>query len=152
MLMKRAGPAAPTQWQRRFLPLLVSTVTLACGSLQAAICTVPGSHSTIQAAIGDLTCSELQLQDQAYPEVVHITRGLELGGPVNGDAAVLGQLAASGGSTNIVLSELRIEGNCPDGVLRVTSGAQLVASKVRVKWNNAVSCQVELIFRNGFEN
>ena len=45
-----------------------------------AICTVPGSHPTIQSAVNDLTCSTINVAAGTYNEQVQITRTLTLRG------------------------------------------------------------------------
>lgn len=40
----------------------------------ADVCTVPGTHSTVQSAVEDLNCSVINLADQTYSESVRMER------------------------------------------------------------------------------
>lgn len=118
----------------------------------AGTCAVPGTHSSIQAAVDDLACSDIELASQDYFELLVIDRSLALAGPVGGTAAILGQVSVSGGSTLAMLSDFRVEGGCPDGVLRVTGGGQATAARMQVVVDPGSECAADLLQRDGFED
>jgi len=141
---------------RPFLAALVMITTTGTvgisGEILASSCTVPGSHASVQIAVDDPSCSEIQLASQPYDEILEIGRSLQLAGPVGGNSEVRGRVVVGDASTSVRLENLGVTGACTGGVVRVTGGAQLSANVLRVTWNGSVPCVAELIFRDGFEN
>jgi len=135
--------------------LLVITLVGVVGiskETMASSCAVPGSHSSIQTAVDDPSCSDIQLASQPYDEILEINRSLQLAGPVSGNSEIRGRVVIGQAGTSVTLSNLGVHGACTGGVVRVTGGAQLAATMLRVTWNGSVLCAAELIFRDGFES
>jgi hypothetical protein len=118
----------------------------------ADVCTVPGTHVSIQAAVDDPACADIELANQNYFELLEIDRSLSLSGAMGGSATVVGQIEVTGSTTLAMLSDFHVEGGCPEGVLRVTGGSQATASWLQVVYDAGSDCVVNLIFRDGFEN
>ena len=82
-------------WPRAVAWLILLPVGLVSPTL-AGVCTVPGSHATIQEAIDDPSCTTINLSTQTYPESINITRTLTLAGPGGGGAIVEGLVRVVG--------------------------------------------------------
>lgn len=119
---------------------------------RAGACTVPGTHPSIQAAVDDPACSDIELSNQSYFELLDIDRSLSLFGPPAGDATVIGQVNVSGGATMAILNDFRIESGCANGALRIFGGARMTGSGMQVAHISGTPCGVELIFEDGFES
>lgn len=118
----------------------------------AGVCSVPGTHSTIQAAIDDVGCSDIQLTNQSYFELLQIDRSLTLSGVQDGSAQVIGQVSLIGGTTVASLNDFRIESGCPGGALHVSGGAQVSVSDMEVAWASGTPCLADVVFSGGFED
>jgi hypothetical protein len=68
------------------LAAFAAVFALGGGTAQAAACTVPGNHATIQAAVNDPSCDPINVAPGAYPENVTIPRTLTLNGAQMGNA------------------------------------------------------------------
>lgn len=130
---------------------LAIALSLFCGQAVAGTCTVPGSHDTIQVALDDPACTSVQLSNQSYFELIEIDRAVDLAGPVSGSAEVTGQVVVSGGSAISALSNFQVTSGCTDGALRVTGGARVTGTALRVVRNGGTPCTVGFIFSDGFE-
>jgi hypothetical protein len=64
-----------------------------------AICTVPGTHATIQAAVNDVSCATINVGAGAYTESVTINRSLTLNGAQAGNSVGGRTFAGLGEST-----------------------------------------------------
>lgn len=139
----------------RFLAL-VTAVALAAPTINAATCTVPsGTHETIEEAVADIGCTEIELAGQLFIESVSITRSVVLRGQSSTTTFIQGELTVTGASTAVNLHTLTIDGSalpvngCFDVVLNVTDGGRVVAEDDVVVINSRVgSCP---IFADGFE-
>ena len=134
------------------LMLLAFALALVPCQVLAGVCTVPGSHASIQAAVDDPACADIELANQNYFELLEIDRSLSLSGPMGGSATVVGQVEVTGSTTLAMLSDFRVEGGCPDGVLLVTGDSQATASGLRVFYDAGSGCAMDLFYRDGFEN
>lgn len=134
--------------------LIFLALTLAIVPLVAlgGNCMVPGTHDSIQAAVDDPDCSDIELDNRNYLELLVIDRSLTLSGPMGGSATIVGQVQVTGATTLVTLSDFRVKGGCPDGVLRVTGGGQTTAAAIQVVFDSASGCDMSVFFRNGFEN
>jgi len=68
---------------KRFLAIVVvpaAALTLGVGTAQAATCTVPVDHLTIQSAVNDITCTTINVLPGSYNENVTIPRAVTLNG------------------------------------------------------------------------
>jgi hypothetical protein len=75
---------------KRFLALAVASAaasTFGVGTAQAATCTVPVTHLTIQAAVTDVSCNPINVLPSFYFENVTIARSLTLNGAQAGNPA-----------------------------------------------------------------
>lgn len=117
----------------------------------AGSCTVPGTHDSIQAAVDDPGCTQIELANRDYFELLSINRSVTLSGPPGGNARVVGQVQVTGPTTLALLSNFRVEGGCPDGVLRVTGGGQATADGIQVIVDAASGCDSNVFYRDGFE-
>lgn len=71
---------------------LLSVLAFGGSTAQAATCTVPGTHATIQAAVNDSSCSIINVAPGPYSENVTINRSLVLNGAQMG-VPVAGRLS-----------------------------------------------------------
>lgn len=120
-------------------------------SAAAGVCSVPGSHPTIQQAIDDLLCTDIQLAANTYPENFIIDRSLMLSGPPEGGAVVLGQGTVVGVGTAVTLANFRIENGCSNFGLFALLGAEVVGQGIQFVVSSDLPCTIGMLFSNGFE-
>lgn len=75
-------------------------------SSSAAVCTVPGSHPTLQAAADDPNCTEIVLSAQSYDELVVIARTVAVQGA---PSTIEGNLTVRGIGNTLTVSDLIID-------------------------------------------
>jgi hypothetical protein len=134
----------------------VTAVALTAPTVNAATCSVPSAtHETIEEAVADIGCTEIELAGQLFIESVSITRSVVLRGQSSTTTLIQGQLTVTGASTAVSLHALTIDGSalpvngCFDVVLDVTDGGRVTAEDDVVVINSKVeSCP---IFADGFE-
>lgn len=112
------------------------------------ICTVPGSHATIAAALGAPNCSIIDLANPAYHEALSIGRNVVLRGrgaqrttlygtSPNGTPFGVSALTVQPGAV-VVLSDLAVrDGRAPNGGGITNDGGQLTLVRCRVENNEA---------------
>jgi nitrous oxidase accessory protein NosD len=131
------------------LPLLL--LFAAC-SADAAICTVPASHASIQSAIDDSNCSEIQMSPGQYDGSLNIARSLALIGSGSNSAVVRGVVSVSGNATQVTAQGFRISGGCLGSWLIASSGATLSGLDLVSELLAPTQCPGgEMIFEDGFE-
>ena len=118
----------------------------------AGVCTVPGSHATIQEAIDDPLCTQIDLAVQTYPESINIPRSLTLAGPGGGGAIVEGLVRVVGAGTLVNLVDLAVQNGCPQNAMLVLGSAQVIATNLTVEHSAALPCPPSIIFTDGFES
>jgi len=121
----------------------------------AAVCVVPSpSFSTIQSAVNDSSCTEIDLAAQSFAESVTIDRSLTMRGASSGSTVIEGQAVVEGSSTIVVMEDLTVDGaaasasDCFTNALVSQGGAQLSANAVVVN-SGGPGC---LLFGDGFES
>jgi nitrous oxidase accessory protein NosD len=123
------------------------------GSSQAAICNVPASYTSVQAAVNDNNCSEIQMSPGQYEGSVNISRSLSLSGSGSNRTVIRGVVSVSGNATQVTLTSFRISGGCLGSWLISSGGARVSASVVTSEYVAPTSCGGgELIFEDGFES
>jgi hypothetical protein len=76
----------------------LESVSMAALSVPAQICAVPsGQYPTIQSAIDDAGCSEVELTAQVFVESAVVDRSLTLRGDSSGTHTIEGQVQVTGG-------------------------------------------------------
>ncbi|MGZ5481008.1 MAG: right-handed parallel beta-helix repeat-containing protein [Pyrinomonadaceae bacterium] len=70
------------------LGLMIFSATSNSAKAAMAVCSVPGTHATIQDAVNDLSCTTINVSAGTYPESVTIARPLTLNGPNAGVSAL----------------------------------------------------------------
>jgi nitrous oxidase accessory protein NosD len=127
-----------------------------CQPALAVVCQVPsGTHPTIQAAVNDDSCTEIELAAQTFEESVLIARGLTLRGASQATTTVEGQIAVQGVATEVVVEELTVDASARgmagtvDAALVASGGASLITHSVSVL-NSAVDLWA--VFDDGFES
>jgi len=134
---------------RYALVLLVCVWTPA----QAAVCLVPGSYASVQAAVNDNNCSEIQVASGTFAGAVAVQRSLSLVGAGSGLTTIQGMVSASGNSTTLALQGLLVKAGCLGSGIAVSGGARVTGFGVITEGSNASQCPGdELIFKSGFEN
>lgn len=118
----------------------------------AGVCTVPGTHASIQAAIDDAGCMAIELAAQTYDESIHVSRPLTLAGPSAGGAFIEGLVQVVGGGSAVSLVDLTIRNGCPLGTLRVVGGARVTGTNLQIERSKALPCAPSLLFEDGFES
>ena len=126
---------------------------LSAPSSLAQICTVPGSHLTIQQAVNDPACATVTLAAQPYPESIEIRRSLSLGGPAAGGAVIEGLVLLSGDGVVVDLEHLEVANGCTPVAMGATGGATVNATNVSVQRAAGLPCPdlASSIFSDGFE-
>lgn len=123
---------------------------------RAAPCPVPtGSHPTIQSAVDDASCTEVQLGGQTYTEVVSIGRTLALSGVSSATSVIAGRVNIRGASTIVAVADLTIDGSdeavagCFSEALAVEDSAQMSGNNLVVINGDGTAC---VLFEDGFED
>ena len=135
---------------------VLAVLALSTTTVGAATCTVPSvSHESIQVAVDDIGCTEIDLAAQIFIESVSITRSVVLRGQSSATTVIQGQLTVTGASIEVDLHTLSIDGSaipvkgCFEVVLDVGSGGAVVADDDVVVINTrADGCP---IFGDGLE-
>ena len=122
------------------------------GNLFAAVCTVPGSHSTVQSAVDDSTCTTINLASQYYHESVYVERSLTVAGPVDGTAIIEGFVRLAGSETLVQLVNLEVKNGCQPVALIAVGGAQVDGTNLRTVSSEMLPCPVTIIFSDNFES
>jgi nitrous oxidase accessory protein NosD len=119
------------------------------GPIAAAVCSVPSAaHGTIQAAVDDSGCTEIQLQAGTYAEAVVIPRSLTLRGDAGGGTLIEGQVLATAGQLEISDLDINGLGSTYSEALGSSGGAEVSALNVVVRNGMAESP----LFADGFES
>ena len=134
----------------------LGVLALAAHAVDAATCTVPSAgHETIQVAVDDIGCTEIELAAQLFIESVSITRSAVVRGDSSATTMVQGRLTVTGASTSVGLHTLTIDGSalpvrgCFEAALDVTGGGRVAADDDVVVINTGGgSCP---IFADGLE-
>ena len=142
----------------RLLPhfACLAVLVLAVPATEAATCTVPSSsHETIQEAVDDIGCTEIELAPQLFIESLSLTRSLVLRGESSSATTIEGRVVVTGASTSVSLQSLTIDGSalpvkgCFEVVLDVADGGRVAADDDVVVINTrAGDCP---IFADGLE-
>lgn len=119
---------------------------------QAAECTVPGTHASIQAAIDAAGCDPIRLATQGYFESPVIARSLTLAGNGSTNTTIWGQVRAEGGGVLVLVQSLTVYSGCPGPALVASAGATVRNGDVVVARSAAAQCNaVVTLFADGFE-
>jgi hypothetical protein len=132
--------------------LVVCLLAAGASPVAAGVCTVPGTHASIQAAIDDPACTQVDLAAQTYDESIHVPRSLTLAGPGAGGAVVEGLAQVVGAGTTVTFADLAVRNGCDVASLRVLGGAQVSGSNLEVEHSEALPCPPSTIFEDGFES
>ncbi len=151
VMLERPWPWLAPRLSSLLAPLLV---LVGGSSLPAVTCTVPGSHPTIQAAVDDPTCTQIDLADQTYTESVRLPRSLDVVGPSVGTATVEGRVLAIGASTLVTLTRLEVRNGCDPEALAAKYGARIEGTDLVVERAAALPCPplAPDIFADDFES
>lgn len=141
---------SPIRWPRgRLQATFLLGLLLAVTPARAVVCTVPGSHPTIQAAADDVNCTTVALAAQLFSESVVFTRALAVEGQGAPATLVRGLLRAGAGG-DVVLADLRIESGC-DPVLQAVDGGRIEGSALETVRDSALPCPSLPLVVDGFE-
>ena len=139
---------------RLTVPLLTLVLAAWAVSGDGGTCPVPGSHATIQEAVGDPACGQIQLAAGTFEESVAVHRSLEVAGQ-GADATLLrGALAAIAPGIEVLVSDLSIDSGCPAGSLQSSAGGRIEAMGVEAVSSPSSLCPplVNRVFADGFES
>jgi hypothetical protein len=129
---------------------LALAVTHASG-VSAKTCSVPTlAYPSIQAAVDDAACTEIELAAQSHVGSVAVSRSLVLRGASSATTTILGQVAITGASAEVTLQDLKVDGGgCVMVALDVRGNAQVTSGQDVVVVNtDGGECP---IFVDGFE-
>jgi len=141
--------------------ILVQATSLIMGFLWASpgvsvVCQVPtGPYPTVQSAVDNPVCTEIELAAQTFQESVLIARDLEMRGVSTTTTVIEGQLTVLGGSTQVVLEDLTMDGSALgvagtlNEALLAEGGAEVIGLRIVVL--NATE-DLPAIFSDGFES
>jgi len=136
--------------------VLFSVLLLSSVSAVAAVCNVPsGSHSTIQAAVDDLACTEVVIAADSFAESVSVERSLDFSGDSSATTIVEGRFVVTGASTVVAFDELTIDAGAPTAAgcftlaLDVSGGAAVTGNNLVVVNADGNAC---VLFADGFES
>ncbi len=140
----------------RILVTVAAAFLLSSVNAVAAVCNVPsGSHSTIQEAVDDITCTEVVIAVGSFTESVAVERSLNLSGDSSATTTVEGRFVVTGASTNIAISDLTIDAGastaagCYSLALDVSGGAAVAGNNLVVVNADGDAC---VLFADGFES
>ncbi len=143
----------------RVCPLVFVGVVLALGSAVGALavpCPVPtGAHPTIQDAVDDVGCTEIELGGQTYIEDVTIGRTLMVSGVSAAATTIAGRVLIDGAASVVSLGELTVDGSHPAvagcffEAVAVEGGGRMVGSNIGVVNGDGYACT---LFGDGFED
>ena len=126
------------------------------GVCWGASCPVPsGTHPTIQAAVQDPGCTEIEIESQTYIESVTIGRSLSISGVSSAASIIAGRVEIGGAATVVSLADLTVDGSDPAvagcffEAVDVGGGARMLGSNIIVVNSDGDAC---LIFGDGFED
>lgn len=136
--------------------ILTGTLFLAIGvfrvtGVSAQVCSVPTlAYPSIQGAVDDAACAEIELAAQKYVGSVAVSRSLVLRGDSSATTTIVGQVTVTGATTEITLQDIKVDGGgCFTVALDVSDGAQVTSGPDVVVVNaNGGECP---IFEDGFE-
>ena len=126
-------------------------LTLLLTPLDAATCSVPGSHATVNDAVSDLVCDTVTLAAQTHTESVVVTRPIALEGAPGGGSVLQGLLDVLGQGTIVTVRDLEIRNGCATAT-RSTAGAELVATGLSVARDERLPCPAPPLLSDGFES
>jgi len=131
-------------------------VLLRASPTGAAVCQVPsGPYPTIQSAVDNPACTEIELAAQTFHESVVVARVLELRGASSPTTVIEGKLTVQGGSTRVVLEDLTVDGSA-SGVAGSFTDALLVEGGAEVNGLRIVVLNAAedllAVFADGFES
>ena len=131
--------------------IFLALAVLHSPSVGATVCSVPTlAYPSIQAAVDDGACTEIELAAQDFVGSVAVSRSLELDGVSSATTTIEGQVTVSGASAEVTLNDLKVDGGgCHAVALNVGDGAQ-VTSGPDVVVANAAGGECP-IFIDGFE-
>jgi hypothetical protein len=122
----------------------------------AVPCAVPsGSHPTIQSAVDDVGCTEIELGSQIYVESVTIARTLSVSGVTAATTTIAGRVLINGATAVVTLTELTVDGSHPAvagcfvEAVDVENDGRMVGSNIVVVNGDGDAC---LLFGDGFED
>ena len=143
----------------RICPLVIIGVVSVLGSAASALavpCPVPtGTHPTIQSAVDDVACTEIELGSQTYIEDVTIGRTLTVSGVSSAATTIAGRVLINGATSVVSLGELTVDGSHPAvagcfvDAVAVEGGARMVGSNIVVVNGDGYACT---LFGDGFED
>ena len=143
----------------RAFPLVIIGLLMALGvntGARAAPCPVPsGTHPTIQSAVDDVGCTEIELGGQIYTENVEIGRTLSFSGVSSAATTIAGRVLINGATSVVTLEDLTVDGldptvaGCFTEAVAVEEGAQMSGSNIVVVNGDGYACT---LFGDGFED
>lgn len=131
--------------------VLIFLIATMPGLVYAGSCTVPGTHPTIQEAIDDLSCNDIELGGQSFTENISINRTLTLSSAGSGVAILRGQAVVTGLATSVVLTGFRVDNGCSNSGIAVSMGAQVATMGMSFRVSNQLPCIPGLLLYDGFE-
>lgn len=156
MIVGRGTPAGSVEPYRAWLcafAWLIPVGFCIASPAAAGVCTVPGTHTTVQEAIDDLACTTINLSAQTYAESITVLRTLTLAGPGGGGAIIEGLVLVAGVGTTVDLNDLAVQNGCLGNAMVVRGGAQVSGTNHQVTRSGALPCPPFLmLFGDGFES
>lgn len=155
LMSSPARPSSSAGAGLRCLVWMATAVLLCPAASRSAPCSVPGSHTSVSAAVADAACSEIALGASTFAESVSISRNLALTGAGAGTTVIAGFVAVRD-AAQAVLEDLRIDTtsaspeDCRSEALTVEAGAGVEARDLDVVHAFASGCA--LLFADGFES
>jgi hypothetical protein len=129
--------------------MLCSLLAAAAG---AEVCTVPGSHATLQEAVDDPTCTSVEPASQTHAESIVIRRSLTVAGAAAAEPVIAGLVRLDAAGIQVELADLRIENGCSGRAFEVQRGAELQGRNLTVVRDAALPCPALELFADGFES
>lgn len=148
---RRAAPRRRRLVRGAIAAAAVAALLAAAAPAFSITCSVPGSYSTVGAALLDVTCTEITLAAQSYAESPVLDRDVTITGVGSTATTIVGQVTVSGAGTVASLAALEVDATAVLGVLEaiaVGSGAEAALSNVIAR-GPAPSTE---IFSDGFES
>ncbi len=128
---------------------MVALAATAPAAHAAEICSVPGSHATIQSAVLDGSCTTVQLSAGTYTEAITVGRGLTLAGPAEDTTIIAGSLRIESEGGPVVLRNFDMKTACVGEAMAVLGASQVSATNVHLEKDPTLVCSE--IFADGFD-
>ncbi len=109
------------------------------GQIPGRLCAVPEVHSTIQRAVDDPGCRQVQIMGGRYRETLVIDRSVTIAGASGTVVAIEGRIVVEGSETLVSMVNLTVATSCAEAIA-TRNGSQVALAAVEVVAASAIPC------------